>query len=83
MEECNEEQEGVVARDLGESRDRGGSGSRSQIDEAQGDRECCRRECRQAPVRENGGQGDPGPHPREWSEAAGEAGFPLNASCTL
>ena len=23
------------------------------------------------------GQGDPGPHPRERSEAAGEAGFPV------
>jgi hypothetical protein len=50
MEECNDEQEGVVARDLGESRNRGSSESRQQIDEAQGDRECCRRECRQATV---------------------------------
>jgi hypothetical protein len=54
MEECNEEQEGVVARDLGESRNRGGSGSRQQIYETQGDRECCHRECRQAAVGENG-----------------------------
>ena len=78
MEECNEEQEGVVARDLGESRDRGGSGSRPQIDEAQGDRECCRRECRQAAVPENGVQDDPGPYPRERSAAAGEAGFTVS-----
>jgi hypothetical protein len=34
MEECNEEQEGVGACDLGESRNSGGSGSRQQIDEA-------------------------------------------------
>jgi hypothetical protein len=83
MEECHEEQEGIVARDLGESRNRGGSGSRPQIDEAQGDRERCRRECRQAAVRENGVEGDPGPHPRERSAAAGEAGFPLNDSSAL
>jgi hypothetical protein len=50
MEDCNEEQEGVVARDLGESRKCGGGGSRQQIDEAQGDRECGRRECRPATV---------------------------------
>jgi hypothetical protein len=82
-EECNEEQEGIVARDLGESRNRGGSGSRPQIYEAQGDRERCRRECRQAAIRENGVQGDPGPHAREGSEAAGEARFPLSDSSAL
>jgi hypothetical protein len=50
MEKGNEEQEGVVARDLSESRNRGGSGSRQQIDEAQGDRECRRRGRRPATV---------------------------------
>jgi hypothetical protein len=50
MEECSEEQEGVLARDRGESRNRGGSGRRQQIYEAQGDWACCRRECREAAV---------------------------------
>jgi hypothetical protein len=77
MEERNEEQEGVVACDLGEARNGGGSGSRPQIYEAPGERECRCRECRQATISEDGLQGDPGPHARERSEAAGQAGFPV------
>jgi hypothetical protein len=42
-----------------------------------GDRECRHRECRPAPVSENGLAGDPGPHPRQRSAAAGQAGFPV------
>ena len=62
MEECAEEQEGVIACDFGESRNGGGNQSHPQIYEAQGDRECRRRECRRATISENGLQGDPGPH---------------------
>ena len=76
-EELNEEQEGLVASDLGESRNGGDRASRPQIYEAQGDREFRHRECRQAPVSENGFSGDPGPHPRQRSAAAGQAGFPV------
>lgn len=82
-EERNEEQEGVVAGDLGESRNGGDRASRPQIYEAQGDRERRRRECRQATISEDGLEGDSGPHARQRSAAAGQAGFPvssLNAS---
>src|SRR5688572_28341473 len=78
MEDLNEEQESLVARDLGEPRNGGGSGSRPQIYEAHGDWECGRRECREASISENGLRGDPGPHTRQRSETAGQAGFPVS-----
>jgi hypothetical protein len=73
----NEEQESLVADNLGESGNGGDRASGPQIYEAQGDRECCRRERRQATISENGLEGDPGPHARQRSAAAGQAGFPV------